>query len=375
MSYKLFKPTYRDRDGIQREAAKLYVEFADHLNGTHRWPLDKSPAVAKHHADNILALVEARRIGEAPDDKVSKWLDTIPNGLRQKLTETGIIDPVHAARELPLAVHIDGQTDAAGKLTLPGFKQHLLTGSKGDRREDYAETRAGRVRRTFAACGLTYWRDLSAPGVATRIHGYLAKLRAGEVDGGKRINGQTYNNFTREIRAFCRWMVADKRATSNPLADLKGVGDKDSDARVRRELSVEELRWLVAITEKAGGWEGFTGDDRAAVYRFAYETALRTGALRALTVGVFKLDGDTPHVVIPARFQKNGKAKLHPIRTGSVTWLLERFRSRTPTAPAFTMPDKFNCANMLRADLCRGAVRLDRSRRRRRQGTGAPAPI
>jgi hypothetical protein len=60
------------------------------------------------------------------------------------------------------------------------------------------------------------------------------------------------NYYCRELRGFGRWMVSSNRATSNPLAGLKGVSDADADKQETREFSAAELVWLLAHVEKHG---------------------------------------------------------------------------------------------------------------------------
>jgi hypothetical protein len=96
---------------------------------------------------------------------------------------------------------------------------------------------------------------------------------------------------------------------------------------------------------------GLTGDERALLYRFAFETGIRPGQIRALVVKDFDLDSDPPTLTTHARFVKKRKAHTQALRPSLAADLRERFKSKMPTAAAFKMPDEYKLARMLRTDL------------------------
>jgi hypothetical protein len=96
---------------------------------------------------------------------------------------------------------------------------------------------------------------------------------------------------------------------------------------------------------------GLTGDERAILYRFAYETGIRPGQIRALTVADFALDANPPTVTTQARFVKRRRVHVQQLRPSLAADLKKRFASKLPAAPAFKMPSEYHMAEMLRADL------------------------
>ena len=80
----------------------------------------------------------------------------------------------------------------------------------------------------------------------------------------------------------------------------------DTDPRhVRRELSRQELTWLVATTETRTLPEHkVPGPDRAMVYRLALGTGLRAKELRSLTPESFDLQSDPPALTLKAAHSK-----------------------------------------------------------------------
>ena len=155
------------------------------------------------------------------------------------------------------------------------------------------------------------------------------------------------------MKAFCTWFVTvAKRAAVNPLPNLKRVRVTEAEAKETRELEPEELAWLLAATAKAPARYNMEPAERVLLYRFAYETGIRPGQIRALTVSAFDLDADPPHVVSSAKKVKTRKALTQPLRPAMAALLKEKFENRLPQALAFpTMPDKFTCSEMFQVDL------------------------
>ena len=217
----------------------------------------------------------------------------------------------------------------------------------------------GRVRRVFDGCGFVHWKDLCRPGAVERIEMFLADLRekgyrnaTGRGGHSRRINGRTLAYYVRELRGFGDWMVEKKRAATNPLAGVRGPTDAAKDARERRELSAEELRWLLKTT--ATGKEarfGLEAAERVLLYRFYFETGIRPGQVRQLTAASFDLDAKPPTVTSAARSVKTRRQHTQALRPSTAELLRAHLEGKLPAAPAFQMPDKFHCAEMLRADL------------------------
>ena len=76
----------------------------------------------------------------------------------------------------------------------------------------------------------------------------------------------------------------------------------------RRELTIDEMRKLLAVTVKADDRQGLTGGERALLYRFAFETGLRPGQIRKLTVA----DNLRVHptTIMPSYYKVDGLARV-----------------------------------------------------------------
>ena len=265
--------------------------------------------------------------------------------LRVKLVELGIVEPIGLASGENLDSHIADWGKAIK--------------SKG-RTADYVACRLARVRRVCSACGFAMWSDLNRPGVCSSILGYLADLRDGKretlVDGKsvkeKKITGQSFNYYVSALKGFGRWMVADKRAAESPFTQLSGVDDEDADRkRERRALSEDELRRVLRATASGPFRFGMTGADRARLYRFAFETGLRSKQIRGLTVGDFQLDGEPPTVTAAARSVKRKTRHIQVLTSIMAAELQTAFASKLAAAAAFTLPGEGRMVKMFRADL------------------------
>lgn len=339
---RVFRRTYNDKGtGERREVARAWVEFRDHNRIVRRWPAFESEKLSARFGDRLERLVECRRNHDAPDESLLTWLDGLPADLRARMVEIGLIDTRRTAGDRPLSAHLDGERDGDGKLTLPGFRQKLE--SKGNTPGHVAQ-QVRRVRQIFDGCGFVFWSDLSAPGATSTVESYLEKLRTADAE----IGGRTARYYAQAIKQFCRWMVRDKRARTNPMSDLETVAH-DTDSEERRALSEDEMRWLLKGAKANGEAFGVSAADRDLLYRFAYETGFRAGQIRKLTVASFTLDADPPTVTAKAATVKRRVKNVQVLRPALAVELAERFASKVPTAPAFRMPVR--TADMLAHDL------------------------
>ena len=242
MKVDLFRPKYRSpRTGQMAESEKWYLRFKDHLGTWRRWPALPSERASRVWADRVGDLVDCRLCGDRPDERLTRWAECVPEDLRERLVDADLLDPSQSARGELLVVHLEGKRDVAGGLLIPGYRQHLLRG-RGDRAAE-AETIVGRIRRVLDGCGFTQWRDLTRLGAVTAVETYLGTLREkGYVRAvrqpgrarRRKINGRTLAYYVRELKGFCRWMVEQKRASSDPMAALRGPTDADVDKKERR---------------------------------------------------------------------------------------------------------------------------------------------
>src|SRR6188472_416415 len=89
---RVFKQKYTDRKGQTRESSKWYVEFVDHSEIRRRLPgfTDRKPT--EELGRKVLRLVEARSIHQPAEPQLTRWVETMPATLRQRLARWGILD-------------------------------------------------------------------------------------------------------------------------------------------------------------------------------------------------------------------------------------------------------------------------------------------
>lgn len=169
---RLFKKTFLDRTTHERrESTRFYVEFRDHQHRRQRWPAFPDQRRSHSLGERLERMVLIRGGGAEMDPDTARWLETMSRKLRDRCVKIGLLDLKRLAIGKPLLVHLDGEKDAAGNVTAPGFAQSLK--AKGNR-QDYSELVAGRVRRLIEDCGFVTWSDISAE----RVEQYLAEQRA-----------------------------------------------------------------------------------------------------------------------------------------------------------------------------------------------------
>src|SRR3954453_4113536 len=104
-------------------------------------------------------------------------------------------------------------------------------------------------------------------------------------------------------------------------------------------MGVEEMHWLVAAAAASDETlNGLTGEERAILYRFAFETGVRPGQIATLTVADFNLSASPATVTTQARYVKRRRTHTQIIKPALAALLKERFRKKLPTASAFKMP-------------------------------------
>ena len=205
----------------------------------------------------------------------------------------GLADPFDAHRKRPLREHV------------VDFEKSLE--HKGNTAE-HCRLVANRARRVIDDCRFRRIADLSA----SRVQRALAELKRGD---SKRagLSQQTVNFHLQAIKQFCRWLVADRRTGENPLTHLQG-GNVKLDVRLeRRELSEEEIRWLLETVRSSAACHGLSGLERFTLYAVALGTGLRASELASLTPASFDFDDDSPTVRIEAASEKARRGDVIPL--------------------------------------------------------------
>ncbi len=168
-------------------------------------------------------------------------------------------------------------------------------------------------------------------------------------DDGK--SSRTVQSYLTGIKSFTIWAVKNGKLASDPLATVSKPAPEADRRLTRRYLSHEEFQWLNSITRQTGESYGMTGTERALLYQTAIQTGLRAGELRSLTRGKLHLAGDSPFIIAAAKSTKNSKQARQYITPDLGAELSAMVGRKVAGSPVFRMPDEFDVASMLRADL------------------------
>lgn len=290
---------------VRRRSRKWYVEYRD--------------------ADGI-----TRRVAGYTDKAATQQLAAeLERGAERG--RAGLIDKYAEHRKRRLVDHLDD------------WHHSLLNKGTTDKHADLVKLRADRVLR---GCRFTQWADISA----SAVQRFLASLR------DEKLSAQTRNFYLGAVKQFCRWMVMDQRAETNPLQHLQGENVKLDRHHDRADFNIDELRRLVTVAHNGPDWRGIPGPERSLVYRLVAETGLRANEVRTLTVESLSLDGAEPTVTVEAGYSKRRQQDTLPVRPDLAVVLRENFSGKLPQAVAFKMPPPSDVARMLRSDLERAGI-------------------
>lgn len=134
------------------------------------------------------------------------------------------------------------------------------------------------------------------------------------------------------------------------LAGLSGFNEETDERRLRRELTEEELRWLLSTTESEDRQNyRLDGTTRGMVYRVAIGTGFRANELRKLAPASFDVSSDPATVTVDAAYSKRRQKDVQPIRADLAETLRPWLAGRSRDEQLFRLPK--NTAKMLRRDL------------------------
>ena len=279
---RIYQTWYTDRKtGKRRNSKTHHIAFRDHLRRRQTIAGYPEKRKTEQMAIRLESLIRCRSMGEPLADDVNRWLMALDPARRERLAEMDILSPQMIYADKPLILHLEGSD------TEPGFKQSLL--AKGSTPGHVAKT-VLRAKNIIEGCGFTSARNMTDPGAVTRVEVLLGKWR-----DEKRIGGRTLNYYVRDFKTFCRWLNATDRIPSPVMTSLAGVKNEDIESDDRRSLHVAELQYLLPVTASRPEVLGLSGEERAMLYWFAFETGLRPGQIRALKVEDFNLNSERPH--------------------------------------------------------------------------------
>lgn len=327
---RVFRISYKTKSGQKKQCSKYYIEIKDHLGTLRKFPGFNDRRLTAALGAQIELLVACKRAGQPPDVQLSQWLQGTPESLRMRLAKLGLLDRNRAAASKPLSEHLDDYRQSIGDVT------------------KHARNTYSALLKLFEDCKFVYWGDIQA----SRLYNHLVRLKS-----KRELSQRTFNFRLKAAKAFCSWMVQDRRASESPIAHLKPIQITEREVE-RRALEYEELKRLLKTTAAGPVRLGMTGQERYLLYRFAAEVGLRANEIRKLTVEDFDFENLT--VTVRAGSSKRKREDVQALRPGTTELLREFFRTKTPCAKAFGgtyehLTDR--TAEMIRADLADAGIR------------------
>ncbi len=243
---------------------------------------------------------------------------------------TGQIDPAHErlVKETgrPIAEH------------LADFRAYLAA---KDNTDGHVKDTCRYVKLIIERCEAEGIRELTG----AKVMNAVGDIRAGGV------GARTANAYLQAVKSFTRWLWRERRTADDALAALSKYNEETDRRHIRRELTPEEMAYLLAFVQ------GYThrnhampGPERAMLYRVALGTGFRRRELRSLTPASFDLDADPPTVTAAAGYSKRRRRDVQPIRRDLAELLRPWLADRPRDAQLFAkMPQ--HTAQMMQSDL------------------------
>ncbi|MFC1781109.1 tyrosine-type recombinase/integrase [Planctomycetota bacterium] len=324
---RIYRATYKDRDGKQRKSAKWYLDFSDHNQLRHKIPAFTDKRLSEALGRNIESLVNSQIAGLEPDVKLNQWLETMSDSLLKKFASWGLITGQRTEITKPLSEHIK---DYVNVLKAKGYVK------------EYIRHTQNRLKKIVTDCRFYYFRDITK----STVEIYIGKLIK---DGASKT---TAGHYLDSLKSFINWAQLDQRITNNPIAK---ISKPTRDSEQKGILTAEQFIKLIKDTFEKNILIGRTsGQERAILYILAGTTGIRKKELLSLTWSDINLSAENPFICIRASIAKNHKEALQPLVPMAVS-ILQALKAHTrPTEsdrvfPAFKKT--INTADLIRDDL------------------------
>ena len=216
----------------------------------------------------------------------------------------------------------------------------------------HVQTVERHLKAVFSAAGIERLCDLQSARVLSAIGAMQRTPQSTNPRQPSRsMSLSTRNSHLRSVKGFSRWLWKQRLTAEDSLLEL-GLYNAAIDRRhIRREMDLEEVHWLLGVTEQRTLPEhGAPGGTRAMCYRLAAATGLRAGELRSLTTDSFDFDAAPPNCTVEAAFSKRRKQDVQPLPEALIQPLLAWLSDFSPGERVFSGIAE-NTARMLRSDL------------------------
>jgi len=337
---RVFRTTYKGRDGKEHKAPRFYVELRGPDGRMRRLAAYEDRSASKELGNKLRRLAELKEVSELPSGDLLEWVRNLESRLRKKLLRLGFLDPM---REAGSTAVNDLLEDFTAALRARGCT------------EKWVKLVSNRVRATLQGSGIQTLSSLNAAAVERHLHEMRREKEGNpEPESGEKvkrkpgrpvrtsISTRESNHRLQACREFARWAVERGLLVSDPLAILKPLNARLDPRHVRRALRPEELRLLIQRTHDGPTIRSVIGPTRAMAWRLGCEAGLRIGEIVSLRVGDLDLDAPSgPILTIRASVSKNRREARLPLHAALARDLAPYTLSKLPTASLLGLPTSF----------------------------------
>ncbi len=374
---------------VTKQSARWHIKFSDAGDIDRRIPAFTDKVQSEALAKQVERLVSCKIAGEQPTAQLSRWLEQVPEKLRDRLLQFGLLDASRIAAQKPLSEHI------------LAYEASLRA---KERTSEYVSETITQLTRLLSDCGFKYWSDITANKVerclkewrenaTTRpssksyaklvrqfcnclvnrsewtitqleriFEGFEFKLKPNTLpvkidvyptevkESG--ISYRRSNGYLTTAKAFCAWMVERGCAVESPLKHLKPLNVELDRRRERRAGTVEELLQLLKTAVSGPKRFGLNGYERMLFYRLGVETGLRKRELRTLRKSAFDFKDCT--LMVETAYSKHRRKDLLPLKPDLAAEMQTYLANKLPNDKVFCVTDK--TSYMIKADLLDGGI-------------------
>ena len=279
--------------------------------------------------ERIRVLVNAKVNGDVPPRELSGWIESMEPKLANKLVAIGLLDRRRFEQSKPIGEHIDAYRKAVA--------------ARKNNTAEHAKRMAANVARVCNTLNIEYFDELDENDVLVAVN-----------DWG--IASATVRHYLVSCCDFCKWMVRTKRASANPMPNTPKPSPDQDEQHVRRPLTVDEFKALMAYLDTFELYPGqkarWTAYDRKVLYWTAVLTGFRKSELESLRRYQLFLSDQPATIDIKATDAKNRTAASVPIPEDLAAALREYTSTLHPASRVFWFPSSRHCViDMFRRDL------------------------
>jgi integrase len=300
---------------VYKRSGKYYIDVKNPQGTRCRIAAFTSKRASEEFESKLLELSDITAINERPGKALVKWLETIPQAIKEKLANYGFItnERINASKTL-------------FKLT-ENYKAYLKNNGRTKAHYNQTYNQCYRIIKdnSFRVCS-----DITAD----KLDRWLSCQR------NEGMSLRTNNSYLVAFKSFCNWLVNTGKVSENPVRRLKKRNEKEDRRLVRRTLSDVEFSAFLKVARDGEAFKGISGYEWYLVFLTASQTGFRWSELKSLTRS--SIDFDNMTITLQAKNTKNRKDFTMPLREELAELLLEHCRNKLPQAKLFKLPYR-NC--------------------------------